>query len=548
MKFIIPIIALLMAFVSVSYAQVDTLELNEIGTITLPYHIEKLYTQDLNGDGLKELIICYSGSRHQGIFIYSSDGTQLWQNDALNSTLELQFADFNGDSIVDIAAKCDSAIILFDWYHNSQLFFIDAMFIQFDGFAVGDVNNDSIADFVYAGHDYWSSQDSIQVNIYYGPSFSVTNGFSIATQNYDFSNADTLNTRAETLSSMKIVNFGNASSPQKAIAIYSKVYRDFALLNGTYESNNSYGGLWLVDATTFQQYHLEAIGSSEAAGVLEQGAAYIPYSICSYEAVSFDGTSHDGVRKALIKANPLGLIDSTTIYSQSGFEYTWLDWQGLAVGEANPNGLGPELCFALQDTIIEYSLAANQRVWNQSISADLPIVVGIYEADTLFGTPQVLCKCVSPEQECRFYDGINHTLSAVLPYFDFDISDICDINNDGVNEILTFSGNSLHVFSLMQATSVENDITLPDEYAIIGNYPNPFNAQTTIKYNLPKASNVKIELYDITGRKIDTIVESHRLAGANQVVWDATGKPSGIYLYRIRAGNESKTGRMVLLK
>jgi hypothetical protein len=79
-------------------------------------------------------------------------------------------------------------------------------------------------------------------------------------------------------------------------------------------------------------------------------------------------------------------------------------------------------------------------------------------------------------------------------------------------------------------------------------YPNPFNAQTTISYNLPKASEVSLDIFDIIGRKIETIAEGHQDAGEHSIIWNAGDKPSGIYFYRLKAGERIKTNRMVLLK
>jgi hypothetical protein len=89
---------------------------------------------------------------------------------------------------------------------------------------------------------------------------------------------------------------------------------------------------------------------------------------------------------------------------------------------------------------------------------------------------------------------------------------------------------------------------LPDEYLTVSNYPNPFNAQTIIKYNLPRQCDLALEIFDILGRKIESIEKSNQSAGLGQIIWDASSEPSGVYFYRLSAGNEQKTGRMVLLK
>jgi hypothetical protein len=79
-------------------------------------------------------------------------------------------------------------------------------------------------------------------------------------------------------------------------------------------------------------------------------------------------------------------------------------------------------------------------------------------------------------------------------------------------------------------------------------YPNPFNARTTISYSLPRDSEIEIAIYDITGRKIETLMQGHQTAGEHSVVWDGKNLPSGLYFYRINAGEYSQTRSCVLLK
>jgi predicted outer membrane repeat protein len=89
---------------------------------------------------------------------------------------------------------------------------------------------------------------------------------------------------------------------------------------------------------------------------------------------------------------------------------------------------------------------------------------------------------------------------------------------------------------------------LPEKVILIQNYPNPFNAQTTIKYSLQSGSNVLIDIFDIAGRKVETLLSGYQEAGEHQVVWNAGDRPSGVYFYRIKAGSTSKTEKCILLK
>ncbi len=94
----------------------------------------------------------------------------------------------------------------------------------------------------------------------------------------------------------------------------------------------------------------------------------------------------------------------------------------------------------------------------------------------------------------------------------------------------------------------DNGPSLPDRFMLLQNYPNPFNAATKIRYSLPEAYDVIIEIYDILGRKVQTLVQGRQPAGHHQVIWDAGGMASGLYFYRIQAGDYIETKKMTLLK
>ena len=87
-----------------------------------------------------------------------------------------------------------------------------------------------------------------------------------------------------------------------------------------------------------------------------------------------------------------------------------------------------------------------------------------------------------------------------------------------------------------------------NQYEINQNYPNPFNPSTTIKYEIPKASLVKIKVYDILGRQVAELVNNEKPAGRYTVTFDASKYSSGVYFYRITAGDFSQIKKMVLLK
>jgi flagellar hook assembly protein FlgD len=89
---------------------------------------------------------------------------------------------------------------------------------------------------------------------------------------------------------------------------------------------------------------------------------------------------------------------------------------------------------------------------------------------------------------------------------------------------------------------------LPDRLVLSQNYPNPFNGSTTIRYSLPEPSYVTIEIYDILGLKVETLVQGIQPAGRHQIVWDAGDASSGVYFYKIMTPGHSEAKRMILIK
>jgi photosystem II stability/assembly factor-like uncharacterized protein len=89
---------------------------------------------------------------------------------------------------------------------------------------------------------------------------------------------------------------------------------------------------------------------------------------------------------------------------------------------------------------------------------------------------------------------------------------------------------------------------IPGTFELQQNFPNPFNPTTAVSFRLPVASEVKLVVCDILGREISVLVDERKNAGVHQVTFDASGLPSGVYLYRIHAGGFVSTRRMLVLK
>jgi N-acetylneuraminic acid mutarotase len=104
--------------------------------------------------------------------------------------------------------------------------------------------------------------------------------------------------------------------------------------------------------------------------------------------------------------------------------------------------------------------------------------------------------------------------------------------------------------SLDQPTNAVNPYRAqyPSQFLLHQNYPNPFNPSTTIRYTMPKSSEATLTIYDLLGEEIITLVNEIQAPGEYSVKWNGQGYPSGIYIYRLRAGDFRETRKLVLQK
>ena len=89
---------------------------------------------------------------------------------------------------------------------------------------------------------------------------------------------------------------------------------------------------------------------------------------------------------------------------------------------------------------------------------------------------------------------------------------------------------------------------MPSAFVLHGNHPNPFNPSTTIAFDLPRDTHVRIDVFSVRGTKVATLTDRSYGAGKQSVTWNAQGVASGVYFYRVQAGNETSMQKMTLLK
>jgi hypothetical protein len=96
--------------------------------------------------------------------------------------------------------------------------------------------------------------------------------------------------------------------------------------------------------------------------------------------------------------------------------------------------------------------------------------------------------------------------------------------------------------------TVDTGNSAPRAFSLSQNYPNPFNAITDIEFSLPAQADVRLEIFNMLGQKVATMVDGVLPAGYHTASWNATNEASGVYFYRLTAGGLAKTNQMTLLK
>lgn len=148
----------------------------------------------------------------------------------------------------------------------------------------------------------------------------------------------------------------------------------------------------------------------------------------------------------------------------------------------------------------------------------------------------------------------NNILSEVVPQKSYQIqSGILTSNNNYFWRVRTATEGGVGPWSEVYKfrvviTGVDDEKQIPTEFSLMQNYPNPFNPFTTITYHLPKTTNVELKVYDVIGNEIATLVNEEKPVGIYNVQFTMNNLSSGIYFYKLTAGDYVSTKKMILLK
>jgi hypothetical protein len=144
---------------------------------------------------------------------------------------------------------------------------------------------------------------------------------------------------------------------------------------------------------------------------------------------------------------------------------------------------------------------------------------------------------------------------------------VVDLNNDGNPDVVSIAYNTyadMHVWrndeglamkagtnkAMTPGSTVDSDpaVKVPTSYGLRQNYPNPFNPTTTIGFDLPAASSVRLVVFNTLGEQVAVLQDGERQAGYHEVRFDARALPSGVYFYRITAGPFTAIRKLLLVR
>ncbi len=156
------------------------------------------------------------------------------------------------------------------------------------------------------------------------------------------------------------------------------------------------------------------------------------------------------------------------------------------------------------------------------------------------------------------YDGVlnpDHNVELTLMLDAEDLIPLQDEQNMSWNAELFFTTNSMQgdvrlpiFFDVILTAPTESERLSPEEFGMTAIYPNPFNAQISISYDVPSETDVSLELFDINGRLVTTLVERRLTAGSFTTHWDGSALTSGIYLIRLKSDERAITRKIVLVR
>ena len=285
-----------------------------------------------------------------------------------------------------------------------------------------------------------------------------------------------------------------------------------------------------------------AIAIDDSGNVYVTGSSYNSSFVSDYVTIKYNS---DGERQWVKRYNGPGNGDD---YARS----IAVDGSGNVYVAGASFGLETEEDYATVKYTSDGALQWVARYNSAESSSDIAATINIDEFDNIYVTGTSAGGIVS-----IMYDraGVEQWL-ARYDESEKDSYDATAMSVDNSGNVYV-AGNSSYIFrsayTIIKYTqnwvSVEGEAAgLPTKYTLSQSYPNPFNPSTTIEYTLPRSGEVSLIIYNILGEEISRLVSGEQDAGYHNVSWNASNMSSGIYFYRLTAGDFVETRKMVLLK
>ena len=158
-------------------------------------------------------------------------------------------------------------------------------------------------------------------------------------------------------------------------------------------------------------------------------------------------------------------------------------------------------------------------------------------------------------QDLRINDGTAAFLPFNPPTQVWSFRDTTVTLKSGINKVSLSKNWGYMWFDYLEvrgnnqyATDLGEDATRPSTYRLFPNYPNPFNPQTVIKFEIPSADNVRLDVYDISGRLVKSLINQRMDRGTHETIFHAAGLSTGVYVYRLRTSAGTISAKMLLIK